>query len=86
MFRSADYSVSRSGPYRLWDWPRRGVEWTAMSDRRQMLARLACAAAAASLAAGFAQIQMSRPTAYAFSFTGLDGAPSGLPNTPASRS
>jgi glutathione peroxidase len=43
-------------------------------SRRQALAHLAFAAAAAVNAQhGVAQTQMSRPTAYAFSFTGLDG-------------
>ena len=45
-----------------------------MPDRRQVLAHFAFAAAAGSLAGpAFAQMQMSRPTAYAFSFSGLDG-------------
>jgi glutathione peroxidase len=45
-----------------------------MPSRRQLLVYLAfAAAAAANIGQAFAQTQMSRPTAYAFSFTGLDG-------------
>ena len=40
-----------------------------------MLRRMAATAMAAAGAPAYAQIQMSRPTAYAFSFTGLDGKP-----------
>lgn len=44
--------------------------------RRQLLARLGFAAATVPFGgAALAQIPMSRPTAYAFSFTGLDGKP-----------
>ena len=42
-------------------------------NRRQLLAQLTGLAAASLAAPALAQIQMSRPTAYAFSFTGLDG-------------
>jgi len=42
-------------------------------NRRQLLAQLTGLGAAAVAAPALAQIQMSRPTAYAFSFTGLDG-------------
>ncbi len=43
-------------------------------NRRQVLVQLTGLTAAAAMAApALAQIQMSRPTAYAFSFTGLDG-------------
>ncbi len=41
------------------------------ATRRQVLAHLAAATALAAPAS--AQVQMSRPTAYAFSFSGLDG-------------
>jgi glutathione peroxidase len=44
--------------------------------RRQLLARFGLAAAAAPFGSvALAQIPMSRPTAYAFSFMGLDGKP-----------
>lgn len=44
--------------------------------RRHVLSRIAAAASVAAVGApAYAQIQMSRPTAYAFSFTGLDGKP-----------
>lgn len=44
--------------------------------RRHVLRRAAAAAAMAAVGTpALAQIQMSRPTAYAFSFTGLDGKP-----------
>jgi glutathione peroxidase len=50
------------------------MKQTMPASRRQILARFAYAATAAAFAGpAFAQIQMSRPTAYAFSFTGLDG-------------
>jgi glutathione peroxidase len=52
------------------------MERTMPANRRQFLSRFAPAAVAASFCSpAFAQIQMSRPTAYAFSFTGLDGKP-----------
>jgi glutathione peroxidase len=45
-------------------------------NRRHVLSRIATAAATAAIGGpAYAQIQMSRPTAYAFSFTGLDGKP-----------
>ena len=43
-------------------------------NRRQLLASVALAGAGALSQPVFAQVQMSRPTAYAFSFTGLDGS------------
>jgi len=44
--------------------------------RRHVLGRIVTAAAAAAVSTpAYTQIQMSRPTAYAFSFTGLDGKP-----------
>jgi glutathione peroxidase len=45
------------------------------ATRRHVLSHIATVAAAAVGAPAYAQIQMSRPTAYAFSFTGLDGKP-----------
>jgi glutathione peroxidase len=45
------------------------------ATRRHVLSHSATVAAAAVGAPAYAQIQMSRPTAYAFSFTGLDGKP-----------
>jgi glutathione peroxidase len=46
------------------------------ATRRHVLSRIAAAASVAAVGApAYAQIQMSRPTAYAFSFTGLDGKP-----------
>jgi glutathione peroxidase len=50
------------------------MEATMSTTRRQVLVHLVFAAtAAANAGPAFAQTQMSRPTAYAFSFAGLDG-------------
>jgi glutathione peroxidase len=43
------------------------------ASRRQLLGHFAAATAASFAKPAFAQMQMSRPTAYAFSFTALDG-------------
>src|SRR5688572_21668522 len=43
------------------------------ADRRQVVALLAAVATAGVARPGFAQVPMSRPTAYAFSFSSLDG-------------
>src|SRR5262245_21214035 len=52
------------------------MERTMLTNRRQFVARFGLTAAAAlSCSPALEQIQMSRPTAYAFSFTGLDGKP-----------
>jgi glutathione peroxidase len=50
------------------------ANWRAETNRRSLLIRIGAATAAAVAAApATAQIPMSRPTAYAFSFAGLDG-------------
>jgi glutathione peroxidase len=46
-----------------------------IESRRDVLARIVTAAAALAVTPVHAQVQMSRPTAYAFSFTGPDGKP-----------